>query len=308
MYQIKHLGRLPRIHDPRDYSPETALKEKIGLDKINKQASVTLLTENLKKGDSTLKPKHSNSSLITQVEDQGNWGSCVGFGCNYGLEIILRVIAKRALRFSARYTYRQGRYIANLSGDSGLWVRNGLGSLARYGAVEEARYPYDTSKPLDEKVDPDLHPLADDFKALKYFRLDYPNVSLPVQQNRINKYISQKFPVICGFYCFDSLFHESTELTGNIPYPSENEGVVGGHCVCLTGYDDNYEITNPIDGKTTRGAWEFVNSWGTSWSAMTGGYGHLPYDYLTNPMNGEILADEFYTFTKASWLEVWDFD
>lgn len=299
-YQTERLGRRPRYPDPRDYSPAIVDHLAREIDDKAKKKIISLKIADVKTDS------HSNKALIPQVEDQGNWGSCVGFGCNYAMSMIMSVVAKRAVRFSARYTYRLGRYIAGLSGDSGLWVKNGLGSLVRYGAVEEFRYPYDTSTNIDDKVDPDLHPLAEDIRGSKYFRLDYPNITRGEMITRINKYISQKFPVVCGFYCFDTIFHRQTDQSGAIPYPTPNEGIVGGHCICLTGYDKNKEVVNPLDGLKTVGAWQFVNSWSEHWGES--GYGWLPFDYLVRPLNGEILADEFYVLTKAEWLQVWDFE
>lgn len=291
-YRIQRLGRLPAYPDARDYSPNI-------IEFMNKTGQNVVAK--LQAFEANVTAQHSNRSLITRIEDQGNWGACVGFGCNYAMEMIMRVVAKRSLRFSARYTYRMGRFLAGLYGDSGLWVKNGLSSLVRYGLVDESRYPYDTSSNIDEKVDPDLHGLADDLRGAKYFRLDYPNVSKSEMLQRINKYIQQRFPVVMGFYCFDTLFDRTVDETGSVPYPAESESTIGGHCVCLVGYDDSRKIQNPLDGNITTGAWQFVNSWSQMWG--DGGFGYLPYDYLLKPNSIGVLADEFYTITKAAWID-----
>jgi len=42
---------------------------------------------------------------------------------------------------------------------------------------------------------------------------------------------------------------------------------LGGHCYCIVGYDDD------------KGAFKFMNSWGTSWA--TAGFGYIAYGYET---------------------------
>ena len=58
-------------------------------------------------------------------------------------------------------------------------------------------------------------------------------------------------------------------------------GVLGGHAVCLVGYNN------------FKGLWLLRNSWGTSWGQA--GYFTLPYAYLINPN----LASDFWAITKV---------
>lgn len=184
--------------------------------------------------------------------------------------------------------------------DSGAWVRSAFIILRKTGALQDEYWPY-----ADENFA--RHPgwegdFADDYEVLKYFRLDYPNTTKDGILQRIKTYLSNKFPVVVGFYCFETIDSEYANTTGNIPYPAPNEANVGGHAVMALGYDDNREITNPMDGSKTKGAFKFRNSWGTGWGDH--GYGYLPYDYLMEE-KPYLLADEFYSFIKAEWLEAW---
>lgn len=65
------------------------------------------------------------------------------------------------------------------------------------------------------------------------------------------------------------------EVAGSVPSP---EGaVVGGHALCVVGYDNG------------RDALLIQNSWGTSWGAQ--GRAWIPYRYVTNPFwCGELHA------------------
>jgi len=68
---------------------------------------------------------------------------------------------------------------------------------------------------------------------------------------------------------------------GTLPPPSGP--IDGGHAIWFVGYDD------------ARGAFHFVNSWGTRWGAR--GYGWLPYDYFT--LSGDNYDSEAWSITDA---------
>jgi C1A family cysteine protease len=89
--------------------------------------------------------------------------------------------------------------------------------------------------------------------------------------------LASGYPFVFGFSVYESF--ESPEVldTGVVPMPSDGEAQLGGHAVLAVGYDD----------ATAR----FIirNSWGTSWG--DGGYGYMPYAYLTD----SDLAADFWT-------------
>lgn len=74
-----------------------------------------------------------------------------------------------------------------------------------------------------------------------------------------------------------------------------NEDTNDYHTICLIGYDDNYPTAS---GK---GAFKFINSWGTGWGVKDknsgiGGYGYYSYDMFTDERNltsseGLVLVD-----------------
>jgi C1A family cysteine protease len=304
-YRIQHFGRLPPFHDPRDYSPEKAafkIVDEADNDTTTLKAFKT--TEEKQLPESDLK----NEQWLPPVRDQGNLGSCVSFAWITALEYLHKMLYRRNIEFSQLYTYKMGRdnaFGTGYQGDTGLWLKHGIASLVRQGAVESHRYPYDISI-FDEYPPAHLHTYADDFRAVKYFRLDYPNVPIEERLQRVNKYLASKWPVAAGFYCFETLDSQHTNDTGEVPYPSANESVIGGHAIFLYGYDVNKEITNPYDGSVTKGAWKFRNSWSYDWGDS--GDGWLPFDYLTRETPNGPLADEFYSVTKGEWLNLQHFE
>ena len=103
-----------------------------------------------------------------------------------------------------------------------------------------------------------------------------------------------------GFTCYSSLFHQDVQASGEIPYPSANESVKGGHAVLITGYDDNNVIINPYNNKRSRGSLMIRNSWSESWG--DGGYGAIPYSYVK-----EQLSSDFWCMLSAEWVNTEQF-
>lgn len=57
---------------------------------------------------------------------------------------------------------------------------------------------------------------------------------------------------------------------GKVPMPKESEKTLGGHAICLVGYDDKARII------------KFKNSWSEKWG--DNGYGYLSYKYIEKYM------------------------
>lgn len=97
-----------------------------------------------------------------------------------------------------------------------------------------------------------------------------------------------------GFTVFDSIDSSDVEEDGKIPYPSQNENVLGGHAIVLCGFDDDMVITG--QSTATTGAFIIRNSWGNQWGDK--GYGYLPYSYFTQK-----LADDCWTIISQEWID-----
>lgn len=144
------------------------------------------------------------------------------------------------------------------SEDSGCNVRDVFKAYRRWGLCFESTWPYYVAR-FDDAPGPIAQAEALKHRALAYYACLTPYA--------IKKSISDGWPVIFGFDCFESLESEETAKTGIIPMPKHGEGSLGGHCMLIDSYDDH---TGMFSGQ---------NSWGTGWGDH--GRFHLPYGYFT---------------------------
>jgi C1A family cysteine protease len=92
-------------------------------------------------------------------------------------------------------------------------------------------------------------------------------------------------PVIIGFDVYDSFERGAWQYangSGLMPYPNTfSEQLLGGHAVCIVGYNDN------LSG----GRFICRNSWGTSWADR--GYFYMPYQVIQNTS----MSSDFWTIS-----------
>ena len=202
--------------------------------------------------------------------DQGNLGSCTAHGT--GRIWSHRYAVEKATQNppipSRLFIYYNERALDGTIGqDAGAAVSDGLNVLANLGAPLESDWPYDVSqfaiKPPDQAYTDALQEIALQYEAV--------NVDL----TSIKQALAAGNPITMGFTVFES-FEESWAVPGMMPMPNPSEQVLGGHCVCMDGYDDS------------KNAFHCMNSWGTGWG-LSGGF-WMPYANLTN-------CDDFWVLT-----------
>jgi C1A family cysteine protease len=172
----------------------------------------------------------------------------------------------------------------SVNADAGAMLRDGIKTVSKQGACPEEEWPYDGRLPADqggpntrvfERPTLLAYQIASRCRVVNYLRVE--------QNLRLMKdCLASGFPFVLGFTCYDSLMSDETAQTGDIPLPSEGEGVIGGHAVLAAGYDE------------ARRVFLIRNSWGTEWGGE--GYGTLPYDYLADRR----LSQDFWTIRTTS--------
>lgn len=214
-------------------------------------------------------PTQAQVPVMPEVRDQGRIGSCTAHAGTTAASYLHMLAGKPDPVFSPLALYAMTRQIEGtpLREDSGCQVRNVFKTMRRNGLALERTWPYVESK---YNVDPptNVDQEALDHQAILYLVCD--------DLTAIKHSINDKYPVIGGFDCYDSMFTPEVDRTGIIPVPTDQDGIQGSHCVMWVAYDDSTRTVM------------FQNSWGKGWGRD--GYGFLPYAFFRNGM-----AADFWT-------------
>ncbi len=207
---------------------------------------------------------------------------------------VVRYMERRAsgeqIEPSRLFLYKTARRLSFLVADAGVPLRATLKAIARFGLPPEHQWPYEPSR-FDRELDPTLFCYGQDFRAMRYARLDPPAISGATVLERVKELLRCGFPVVFGFPVHSSITRQAW-----ISWPRADDWLRGGQAVVAMGYDDEMRQ----DGHSGKGGLMIRNCWGEAWG--DGGYGYLPYRYVTSR-----LACDFWTVFKADWLEQGDF-
>jgi len=194
---------------------------------------------------------------VPPVGNQGGEGSCVAFGTTYaGRSTDWQAGHPAAWSysvniFSPEYVYNQIKVSRKCT--SGSYVTRGLDLLKTQGVCTWNSMPYtDVSCTL-------LPTTAQKTEAALYKIAGYSTVTRTTADMKsflaAGKIIIVAGPVSNGFMY----------LTSGSVLTTFDGSSLGGHCYAVVGYDDD------------KGAFKFMNSWGTTWA--TAGFGYIAYGY-----------------------------
>lgn len=215
-------------------------------------------------------PQHVDlRNNCTPVENQGILGSCTACALIGHLEYLMHEREKTHLNFSKLFLYYNERVYRNTTElDSGASLRDGIKSLVKFGDCLEKYWPYVPEK-FTEKPSPEAYKNALGYQITSYFRIH----TLAEMKHTL----STGFPFVFGFAVYESFESEKVRKTGIVPYPDNEECLLGGHAVLAVGYDDRKKHII------------VKNSYGEKWG--DDGYFYLPYAYISN----RNLAADFWT-------------
>jgi C1A family cysteine protease len=197
------------------------------------------------------------------VLDQSSLGSCCANGTANALKFSLMHRKDKVFTPSRLFIYYNGRQIEGSPADedTGLYVRDGLASVAKYGVCSENNWGYDILQFADKPPER-CYLAAKQHKLLSF-------APVPQTLNDLKSALAEGFPLVFGFLVYPSFMSEEVANTGTVPDPGKDEEAEGGHCTLICGYSDD----------TKR--FLVQNSWSTSWGDK--GYFTLSYDFVTNP-------------------------
>lgn len=229
------------------------------------------------------------SGYCSPIEDQGTLGSCTA---NAGIGLIEYYENRsygRVIDASRLFLYKATRNLLHWKGDTGAWLRTTMRAMVLFGVPPEEYLPYDIAR-FDEEPSAFCYAFAQNYQAIRYYRLDQPGMLTNDLLARIKDFLAAGYPSMFGF----TVYNFGNEK-GEFAFPSLGDRVLGGHAVVAVGYDDKRKI-----GKY-KGALKIRNSWGKGWGEA--GYGWLPYEYVEAG-----LAVDFWSLFKAEYVPTNKFD
>ncbi|MEJ2666697.1 MAG: C1 family peptidase [Deinococcales bacterium] len=205
---------------------------------------------------------------------------------------LLEYFERRALGHyldaSRLFLYKASRNLLGWKGDHGAYLRTTMKAMALFGVPPSQVHPYDVEH-FDEEPPAFCYAYAQNYKALKYYRLDGAGKAPKDVLDDVKTHLAGNLPSMFGFTVYSSMPGVGTG-SGDIPYPKQGEEKRGGHAIVAVGYDDSHKIG------PDKGALLIRNSWGVRWGED--GYGWLPYKYV---LTG--LAVDFWSLVRAEYVD-----
>jgi len=204
-----------------------------------------------------LPPSFDYTDKMSPVGNQLSEGTCVGFASVDGMkEYQENEEWKEYKDLSVRYVYDNCKKIDGYPNEEGTEVRLAMKILCEKGVCYESCWPYIPGIPGEPC--PDADDQAKGFIGDGYWRVDGPDIIQAMKETLV-----ANGPIVPGVIVFNGIFNAPG---GVVPMPAEGEKWVGGHAICVVGYDD------------AKKWFKFKNSWGKTWG--DGGYGYMSYDYM----------------------------
>jgi Papain family cysteine protease len=210
----------------------------------------------VKKWSRNLVPsKASLKPYCPTPQQQGANQNCVGWSIGYAACTISEAVAKKiddrklldAMATSPSYVYTHGKSEKDIACKSGAVIDNALQKLKgvvipRFQTFGEVCMPLERlPKNFTEGV-----------RITEFAKLFQASDDWKQRLQQVKSALANRKPVIVGIACYKSL---KNLKQGETVWSGDLDDYQGGHAVCLTGYDDDFE----------GGAVEMMNSWGANW-------------------------------------------
>lgn len=216
--------------------------------------------------DGPIPSKVEYAPLYPPVDDQGNFGTCVAFGTGKVFEYFYNKQNNKQLLISKRALFSEIKqnFYPHDTQDDGAQVSDGLQILS-LNYILESDFPYEPAGDFSQF----LHGVPANLGKTDFKIKHFVSVN-PVIDDMKNALFHQG-PLAIG----TSFAKGWMEIGSDGRLPGSNLTSAGGHCMSITGYDDDFVN---LDG--SKGAFHYINNWSTAWGQE--GYAWLPYNVDTD--------------------------
>jgi len=209
------------------------------------------------------------------VEEQGHLGSCTGQAVVGAYELLVnRDYAAQHTELSRLFVYYNARLLeGEVKEDVGAYIRDAIRAVQRYGVCDERIWPYQINYF-------NITPTEASYRDAKKRNIkNYRRVSgLPDILDVLNSNRPITFSLLV-YREFDQLEDSSDYI---LRLPADNTKPLGGHAMCLVGYDLKRELVLAR------------NSFGADW--CMGGYCWLTFDYIRQETMDNWVFDVAFDF------------
>lgn len=232
----------------------------------------------------------SSVNLIDQlphpVRDQGQRQTCVAHGSLVAYEHYLSARAGQADDLAEQFLYWACTQRDQLSHvpDHGTTMTAAAGALEQVGVCREAEWPYHPGE-IPGNAGQGPPPGGATFSAAA-LRPENPVIRVTATAvEDFKRVLASGRCVAFAVPVYNSNFNPQASqyaatafATGRITLPLPGEQPIGGHCMCMVGYEDD-------DSVPALGGGRFIlrNSFGTAFGALSpygAGHGTIPYAYI----------------------------
>lgn len=222
----------------------------------------------------------ASTNLISQmqpIKNQGDRGTCVAHATGAVAEHYWRGRGQ-VIDLSRQFLYWDCKQHDGDPNVEGTWVAVAMQRLAADGCCLEQTWPY-VPTPIAGNESQDPPPAAALAEAATFKTPEGQQIAATAVTD-IKAALAGGFPVAFSIPVFNSWYrNDEVYRTGELVNPLPGEGNVGGHAMCLVGYQDDASATAQGGGRF----W-IRNSWGTVWASQSvlgvPGYGTIPYSYI----------------------------
>ena len=220
-----------------------------------------------------LPPSVNHAPQMPPIRSQGNRGTCVAFSMT-AVHEFYRSQSGDPQDLSEQFLYQMTKQIDGQPASCGTLAVKAAQVLTNTGECREAIWPYNPAPPCNNNGVMPANALADaatrKLQATILNPRDVAGLKGVLASGRVSEF---SIPVFNSWY-----LSPATRQTGRVTMRLGSEPSVGGHAMCLIGYQDD---------ATAPGGGFFIlrNSWGLTWGASCpygAGNGTIPYAYLAN--------------------------